>query len=153
MNIKIIFLLILAFVISSCEHIAVRPDENAVKKLDPEVAKSFLRSNCPTCNDSTISLGCDNGYFIDESKTQTSIDYPYHNLVMICYGEQINIKGRETDCVSGSNSSNRRLPKVELKTQEGKKLCNAAFATINYYRERHGIGAWGYYQQKAMPEK
>ncbi len=152
-NLKIIFLLLLAFVISSCELIAVRPDKDVVENLDPETAKSILKLSCPTCNDSTINLSCEEGYFVDESKTQTSIDYPYHNLVMICYGEEVNIKGRETDCISGSNPNSRRLPKVVLKAGEGKKLCNATFATINYYRKQHGIGAWGYYQQKAMPEQ
>jgi hypothetical protein len=147
-----LFLLSLILLITSCGLIPVKPDNDVLKQLDPKLAKNFLKSKCPTCTDSKINLSCDDGYFVDEAKTQSSIDYPYHNLVMICYIEWIDIKGRETDCVSNSNSNRRQLPKVQLRTKDWKQLCNATFAVINSHREKQGIGAWEYYQQKAMPE-
>jgi hypothetical protein len=149
---KKLFLLSLILLISSCGLVPVKPDNDVLKQLDPELAKNLLKSKCPTCTDSKINLSCEDGYFVDDAKTKNSIDYPYHNLVMICYSEWIDIKGRETDCISNSNSNRRQLPKVQLKTKDWKELCDATFAVINNYREKQGIEAWGYYQQKAMPE-
>jgi hypothetical protein len=147
-----LFLLALIFLIYSCGLVPVRPDNDVLKQIDPEKAKTLLKLKCPTCTDSKINLSCEDGYFVDEAKTQSSIDYPYHNLVMICYIERIDIKGRETDCISASNSNRRQLPKIQLRTNDWKQLCNATFAVINNHREKQGIGAWRYYKQKAMPE-
>ncbi len=149
---KKLLLLSLIFLVSSCGLVPVRPDNDVLKQLDPELAKNLLQAKCPSCSDSKINLSCDDGYFVDAAKTQSSIDYPYHNLVVICYIDQIEIKGRETDCISASNSNRGQLPKVQLRTKDWKQLCNATFAVINNHRELQGIGAWGYYQQKAMPE-
>ena len=149
---KFFFILSLVLLISSCGEVPVRPDNDILKQLNPKIAKSLLQSKCPTCSDSKINLNCEDDFFVDEAKTQNSIDYPYHNLVMICYIERIDIKGRETDCISATNSNRRKLPKIQLRTKDWKQLCNATFAVINNHRELQGLGAWGYYEQKAVPE-
>lgn len=136
-----------------CEIIPITPDKETLKTLNLETAKKTLKMNCPACKETTVDLSCDNGYYVDDAKTENAINYPYHDLVVICYAENMEIKGRQTDCISSSNSNKRKLPYIELKAIKGKELCNAAFSVINHYRELQGIGQWDYYSQKAMPEK
>jgi|GEM_PF-3581982 len=151
LTLKRLFLFYLIFAMSGCGIIPLSPDSEVLQNLDPAMAKSILQANCPTCNNSTIGLSCDNGYFIDAGKTQSVIEYPYHNLVVICYSGYLEVKGRQTDCVSSNGKS--KLPQIELKVDQGKKLCNATFSVINHAREQRGIGTWDYYSQKAEPEK
>jgi len=139
------------FVMSGCALFPVEPDQEAVARIDSATAKIILQANCPTCNDSTVRLSCDDDYYVDRDKTQTTIEYPYHNLAMICYVGYVEIMGRQTDCVS--NWNREKLPRIKIKTKGDEPLCNAAFAVINHAREQKGIGAWEYYKQKAEPEK
>jgi hypothetical protein len=151
MTFKKIFLLYLIFMVSGCALFPVEPDQSEIAKIDPTMAKTILQRSCPTCNDSTVRLNCADGYFVDRDKRQTTVEYPYHNLAMICYIGYVEIMGRQTDCVSSWNRE--KLPRIEIKAEGSEQLCNAAFAAINHAREQKGIGAWDYYKQKAEPEK
>lgn len=130
----------------------MRPDQEAIQKLDPATAKNILKAECPTCNEDTVNLACPNDYFVQGKPTENTLAYPYHNLAMICYSDYIEVMGRETDCISSKNGQ-QKLPRLQLKPKGWRDLCNATFAVINYHREQIGIGRWGYYEQKAEPEK
>lgn len=134
---------------SGCALFPVAPDEDAVSQIDPATAKAILQANCSACEETSVWLTCDDDYFINGK--EINIEYPYHDLAMICYVGYIEIMGRQTDCVSKWNRE--KLPRLELQAKDSDGLCNAAFAVINNAREQKGIGAWQYYKQKAEPEK
>ena len=136
---------------SGCAMFPVEPDEDEVGRIDPATAKAILQASCPTCNDTGVILNCTDDYFVDQGRSKSIIEYPYHNLAMICYIGYIEIMGRQTDCVSKWNRE--KLPRIEIKAEGNEQLCNAAFAVINHAREQKGIGSWEYYKQKAEPEK
>ena len=56
----------LILLISSCGLVPVKPDNDVLKQLDPELAKNLLKSKCPTCTDSKINLSCEDGYFVED---------------------------------------------------------------------------------------
>jgi len=148
---KLFLLCMIIGSLSGCALFPVEPDEDVVAKIDPVTAQSILQKHCPTCSETGVQLNCPADYFIEQDRTQSTILYPYDDLAMICYVGYIEIMGRQTDCVSSWNRE--KLPRIEIKAEGNKQLCEAAFAVINHAREQKGIGAWKYYKQKAEPEK